>query len=167
MSDLTFVKEPTSGCQFIDVREPAEFNSEKISGAMLFPLSQLHQKLDSLDKNRPLVIVCRTGNRAKRAAEELTKLGFQDVRILEGGIQAWKAAGNPTVKSASRVWAMDRQVRFTAGLLVVVGAIGAWLLHPALLGLSVLVGGGLIFSAVTDTCGLAMLLSKMPWNRVS
>ncbi len=164
MSEVTFVKEPLAGCQFIDVREPAEFSSEKIEGSKLLPLSQLPQMADSLDKNEPLVIVCQTGNRARRAASELATRGFANVSVLEGGIQAWKASGKPALKQLGGVWAMDRQVRFAAGLFVLLGLFGAFYVHPYFIGLSVFVAAGLIFSAVTNTCGMAVVLGKMPWN---
>ena len=62
---------------------------------------------------------------------------------------------------------LERQVRIAAGLLVVIGsALGAFV-DQRWMGLSAFVGAGLIFAGVTDTCGMAMLLGKMPWNQVS
>ena len=60
---------------------------------------------------------------------------------------------------------LERQVRIAAGSLVCLGVLLAWLVHPAFIGLSAFVGAGLIFAGVTDTCGLALLLARMPWNR--
>jgi hypothetical protein len=62
-------------------------------------------------------------------------------------------------------WSLDRQVRFAAGLLVLVGLALA-LRWPAAIALSWFVGGGLVFAALTDWCGMGLLLAKAPWNRV-
>jgi len=56
-------------------------------------------------------------------------------------------------------------VRIAAGSLVLLGAILAWTLHPAFVAVPAFVGAGLMFAGITDTCGMAMLLGKMPWNR--
>jgi len=164
---MTFVTHADAkDCQFIDVREPVEFASEKIPGTTLVPLSQLDKLSDALDRTQPLVIVCRTDNRAKQAGERLRKKGFGDVRILKGGIESWKASGKPIERGAQKVWAMDRQVRFAAGLFVLLGVIGAWRVNPSWIFFSAFVGVGLMFSALTNTCGMATMLSRMPWNRV-
>ena len=83
--------------------------------------------------------------------------------VMDGGLLAWEAAGYPLQRSGA--WSLERQVRFTAGLLVMAGMIPGVLVHPAFLALAGLVGAGLVFSGITDTCGMGMLLAKMPWNR--
>lgn len=155
-----------SGCQVIDVREPAEHGAAKIAGTTNLPLSALGpQSAEGLHKDRPVYLVCRSGARARQAAERLQRMGFGDLRVLEGGIQAWTDSGHAVVQAPSTVWNLERQVRFAAGFLVILGAMLAWKFHPAWIGLSVFVGAGLVFSAVTDTCGMAMLLARMPWNQ--
>jgi hypothetical protein len=62
---------------------------------------------------------------------------------------------------------LERQVRIVAGLLVLVGAVLAIAVHPYFAGLSAFIGAGLIFAGITDTCGMAMVLAKMPWNQIS
>jgi hypothetical protein len=89
------------------------------------------------------------------------------VRIVEGGIQAWVAAGYPVERGTSRVWSLERQVRFAAGTGVLVGVGLAWVVHPWFIALAAFVGAGLVFSAVTDTCGMALMLARMPWNQQS
>jgi hypothetical protein len=111
-----------------------------------------------------VVCVCRSGQRSAQAATKLTALGFTRVQQLTGGLMAWENAGLPLEKDANAPWALDRQVRFAAGLLVVTG-LGLSLVWPAAIGLSWFVSAGLIFSAVTDWCGMGLLLAKMPWNR--
>ncbi len=60
---------------------------------------------------------------------------------------------------------LERQVRIVAGSLALAGTALGWLVHPAWYGLSALVGAGLIFAGVTDRCGMALLLCRLPWNR--
>lgn len=84
---------------------------------------------------------------------------------VEGGTLAWEGAGLPVVRGR-RVISLERQVRIAAGALVVAGVLLGWLVHPAFLGLSAFVGAGLVFAGVTDTCGMGLLLARMPWNRI-
>lgn len=152
-------------CQVIDVREYSEFNSERVADAQLMPLSNFEKHADEIDHAKPVYLMCRSGNRARQAAERLAKKGFTDVHVIEGGMLAWTAAGLPVVKGESKVWSLERQVRFAAGLLVVAGVILSLAVHPYLIALSAFVGAGLVFAAVTDTCGMAMILARMPWNQ--
>ncbi len=109
--------------------------------------------------------MCRSGNRARQGAEKLAGKGFTGVHVIEGGMQAWSKAGLPVVKGESKIWSLERQVRFAAGLLVLAGVILAFAVHPYFALLSGFIGAGLVFAAVTDTCGMAMMLAKMPWNQ--
>lgn len=151
--------------KIVDVREPGEFATEKIPGSHSVPLSQLQTLAPRLDKHEPILLMCRGGGRARQAESQLQALGFTNLRVFEGGIMAWKAQGKPVDKGTSNVWAMERQVRFTAGVLVLVGVLGSFFVHPYLVWLSAFVGGGLTFSALTDTCTMARVLGLMPWNR--
>jgi rhodanese-related sulfurtransferase len=157
----------TSGqeCQVIDVREFSEFDAKRIESAELRPLSNFEKHLDEIDRSKSVYLVCRSGNRARTAAERLLKNGFSDVRVVEGGMIAWERAGLPIVLGESRVWSMERQVRFTAGLVVVLGVALGFLINEYLVLVSGLIGAGLVFAAVTDTCGMAMVLARMPWNQ--
>lgn len=62
---------------------------------------------------------------------------------------------------------LERQVRIAAGALVLIGLALAWAIHPYFLALAAFVGAGQVFAGLTDFCGMAILLSKMPWNRRS
>ena len=152
-------------CQVIDVREFSEFNSERLADAQLMPLSNFEKHADEIDHSKPVYLMCRSGNRAKQAAEKLMKRGFTDIHVVEGGMVAWAGANLPIVKGESRVWSLERQVRFTAGLLVLIGVLLATFLNSYLLVISAFIGAGLMFSALTDTCGMGMVLARMPWNR--
>ena len=84
---------------------------------------------------------------------------------VEGGTLACVDAGLPVVRGKKAV-SLERQVRIAAGSLVLLGAALSFV-HPAFVGLSAFVGAGLVFSGITDTCGMGMILARMPWNQVS
>jgi hydroxyacylglutathione hydrolase len=171
LSDALNEKDASGQCQIIDVREAMEYESERVAASRHAPLSTLpreHQaRLAGLDRSRPLYVLCRTGARAEKAAHHLAELGWSDVRIVDGGTLAWHAAGLPLERTGRKTWSLERQVRLTAGSLVVVGAAVGFFVHPVGYALSAFIGAGLVFAAVTNTCGMAMVLAKMPWNRAS
>lgn len=151
-------------CQLVDVREFSEYETERVAGAVFVPLSALEQNANVIDRNRPIYLMCRSGKRASQAAERLARLGYSDLRVIDGGIQAWTAAELPVERGINRVWSLERQVRFAAGLLVLTGVLLS-LISPWFILLSGVIGTGLTFSAVTDTCGMGMMLARMPWNQ--
>ena len=151
----------------LDVRMAVERAAEGVAGARLVPLDELEKRLDEVRAvPAPRLILCRTGRRSAQAQEALARLGVGALTVIEGGLEAWKQAGGPVVTGAPRM-SLERQVRVAAGSLVVVGALLAWLVHPGFLALSAFVGAGLVFAGLTNTCGMGMLLAKMPWNRVA
>ena len=152
----------------VDVRTPAEYREAHVQFARNVPLDQLNPKslMREMDgsPSRPLYIVCRSGSRGRQACEKFLKDGFSNVINVEGGTLACDQAGFTIVRGAKTI-SLERQVRIAAGLLVLFGSLLAWLLHPAFIALSAFVGAGLTFSGITDTCGMGMLLARMPWNR--
>jgi rhodanese-related sulfurtransferase len=152
-------------CQVIDVREFSEFGSERIADAQLMPLSNFEKHAGEIDHTKPVYLMCRTGRRATDAARRLAEKGFTDIHVIEGGMLEWSRVGLPVVKGESRVWALERQVRFAAGLLVLTGIMLSVLVHTGFVWLSAFVGAGLVFAAVTDTCAMGMLIARMPWNK--
>jgi rhodanese-related sulfurtransferase len=152
-------------CQVIDVREFAEYESERLAHAKLMPLSNFAKYADDIDRTKPVYLICRSGVRAKKAAEGLLARGFSDVHVVNGGMMAWKGAALPVVKGESRVWSLERQVRFTAGLLVLIGVVLTLIVHPYFIVIPTFIGAGLTFAGATDWCGMAMLLARMPWNK--
>ncbi|MER5469860.1 rhodanese-like domain-containing protein [Streptomyces sp. NPDC002935] len=151
----------------IDVRTPGEYASGHLPGALNIPLDGLHRALAVLGDARPeLLVVCASGNRSAKACALLAEHGVR-AATLTGGTSAWAERGHELhrpVTSTRATWSMERQVRFTAGTVVLAG-LGLGLLHPAWQLLSAAVAGGLVFSAVTDTCGMAALLAGLPHNR--
>lgn len=152
-------------CRVLDVREPAEYNEEHVAGSELVPLSSLNpSRARALGATGDCVILCRSGVRSAQAAQKFVEWGLPEPRVLQGGLNSWTQSGGETLKGDSKVWGLERQVRFAAGALVLAGvALGAWV-HPGFYGLAGFVGAGLVFAAVTNTCGMAMLLARMPWN---
>ena len=150
----------------IDVRTPAEFASAHIPGSYNVPLDQLPEHADQLRalSGEPVVLICRSGGRARQAETTLLQADLPRVHVLHGGLAAWEGQRLPLRRGASR-WSLERQVRGVAGALVLGGVLAGWLVWPPLTALAAAVGGGLAFSAVTDTCGMAMVLSKLPYNR--
>jgi rhodanese-related sulfurtransferase len=155
--------------ELIDVRTPVEYAEIHVEGARSVPLDTLEPHTfaaPQADRNGdPLYVICRTGSRAAKAYEKLQSAGVENVISVEGGTLQWERAGLPVVRGR-KVISLERQVRIAAGLLVVLGVLLGWLVHPAFLALSAFVGAGLVFAGMTDTCGMGLMLAKMPWNRV-
>ncbi|MCK0092760.1 rhodanese-like domain-containing protein [Rhodococcus sp. F64268] len=151
--------------RIVDVRTPGEFESVHIPGAYNVPLDLLREHRDEfcahLDEN--VVLVCRSGQRAGQAEETLREAGLFNLHILEGGMLGWESAGLPVNRGADR-WDLERQVRLVAGSLVLGSVLGS-VAVPKLKWLAAGIGGGLTFAALSDTCAMGMLLSKLPYNR--
>lgn len=155
--------------ELLDVRTPVEFAEIHVVGARNVPLDRLDpQGVQSERKGtdgEPLYVICRSGSRGKQACEKLQAAGITPVVNVEGGTLACETAGLP-VERGKKAISLERQVRIAAGLLVLVGSALGLLVHPYWIGLAAFVGAGLVFAGVTDTCGMAMLLARMPWNQV-
>ena len=153
--------------ELIDVRTPVEFREVHATLARNVPLDQLQSKLATENEppDRLLYVICRSGSRGKQACERLNAAGYPNVVNVEGGTQAWEQSGLPVVRGQKGM-SLERQVRIAAGSLVLVGALLSYFAHPYWIALAGFVGAGLIFAGVTDTCGMGMLLAKMPWNQV-
>ena len=150
---------------YIDVREFPEYAAGHIADSTLVPLGSLPAASATWDRTAPLVLVCRSGRRAEQARQTLAAVGFQHLSVLEGGIDAWRAADKPLTRNERRPWAMERQVRIVAGSLVVGFIALALLVSTKFLIGAALVGAGLVFAGVSDTCMMASVLGRIPWNR--
>ncbi len=155
--------------ELIDVRTPVEFREVHAVGARNVPLDALTpEKLlaEPGSKGTPVYMICRSGGRAAQACERMLAAGFADVVNVEGGTLAWVAAGLPVVRD-HKVISLERQVRIAAGSLVLIGACLGFFVHPYWIALPAFVGAGLVFAGLTNTCGMGLLLAKMPWNRAA
>lgn len=85
----------TDGAQLIDVREPDEVAHGTLPGTMNIPVGNLFDRLYELDRNKRVVVMCRSGGRSTQAAEILFASGFADVVNLTGGWLAWAEANDP------------------------------------------------------------------------
>jgi rhodanese-related sulfurtransferase len=154
--------------ELIDVRTPVEFREVHVDFASNVPLDRLDpqsvQQARGAQVGEPLYVICRSGSRGQQACEKLAAAGIRVVNV-EGGTLAWDAAGLPVVRGKNAI-SLERQVRIVAGFLVLVGAVLAVTVHRYFAGLSAFVGAGLLFAGITDTCGMGMLLARMPWNQV-
>ncbi|NBW95955.1 MAG: rhodanese-like domain-containing protein [Planctomycetia bacterium] len=154
----------------IDVRTPAEFGEVHVDFAHNIPLDRLDpQEVARIAAGGPVYFVCKSGGRSAKACEKLLAAGMNDVVSVEGGTAACEAAGVPVVRGR-KVMSLERQVRIMSGALVAAGAaLAAFGPDPTWqrigIGLAGFIGCGLVFAGVTDTCGMAMLIAKMPWNQ--
>lgn len=152
----------------IDVRAPGEYASGHVPGALNIPLDRLQEAvpaLKSASARGSLLVVCASGIRSTRACEILASADI-DATTLTGGTSAWEGDGRDLDRPAGgRVtWPMERQVRLAAGSAVLAGLLVGVRL-PAARWVSAGIGAGLVYSAVSNTCGMAAVLSKLPYNR--
>jgi len=162
------LQQSTSAC-LLDVRTPAEHAEVHVPGVHLMPLDRLDAArlagTGDFAKEKPLYILCRSGGRAKQAAQQLEKEGFTQCHVVEGGTLAWAEAGLPVNRGASSVISLERQVRIAAGAIVLTGVLLGYFVNPAFIWLSGFIGAGLMFAGITDWCGMGLLLARMPWNQ--
>lgn len=163
---LQAVLAESPGVRLLDVRTPAEYESVHIRGAYNVPLDRLAEHGSDIRAHvdEPVVLVCRSGQRARRAEEALKGAGMPNLHVLDGGVDGWVAAGGAVERGPERI-GLERQVRIAAGALAALGGILAVAVSPWFGLLAAFVGGGLVFAGVTDTCGMAMLLARLPYNR--
>lgn len=155
----------------VDVRTPREFGQVHVPGAILEPLesfqiSRVKHHVSS-SPEAPLYILCHSGSRAKQAMARLQQAGVSRCVLVEGGTAAWIQAGLPVERQTVGGMTLERQVRIAAGILVLVGTILGVFVHPAVLALPAFIGAGLVFAGISDKCGMALVLARMPWNRTT
>jgi rhodanese-related sulfurtransferase len=150
--------------QLVDVRTALEFDSEHIDSSKNIPLDELANRGGEIKKDCLTILICRTGNRASRAAELLSSYG-QEVSVMSGGITDWKKVKLALVEGKKRL-SLERQVQLTIGLLLLSSVALGWTVDKLWFVLPAFIGAGLTFAGLTGNCGLAIALSKAPWNKV-
>lgn len=165
-ADLTRLLQDHPETRLLDVRTPGEFEAEHIAGAYNVPLDTLGEHGPEIRAGvaEPVVLVCRSGQRARKAEEALKAAGMTNLHLLEGGMTAWTAAGKPVRRGAPRM-SLERQVRIAAGILAAAGGFLALFANPLFAAVPAFVGSGLVFAGVTDTCTMGMLIARLPYNR--
>lgn len=163
--ELAHMRSVDPALHVIDVRTPGEYETGHIAGSYNVPLGQLDEHIAELAAlDHAVVLVCQSEARATKALEQLVAAGKSNLRLLAGGMTAWRAAGADVIRTNENRWAMDRQVRLVAGG-IVLASIVASIWFPPVRFVAGLIGAGLTFSAITNTCGMAMMLAKLPYNR--
>ncbi len=151
----------------IDVRTPAEFRAVHVKGARLLPLDQ--RDPEQVKQSRPAqaqgptLVICKSGFRSTIAAEQLAAAGIESITIT-GGTDACVTAGLPANRGQAAL-SLDRQTRIAIGAGVFTGTLLGAFIHPWFLIVPAFMGAGLVFAGITDTCGMALMIAKMPWNR--
>nr|WP_221219260.1 rhodanese-like domain-containing protein [Prauserella isguenensis] len=151
--------------RLIDVRAPGEFASSHIPGSYNVPLDLLREHREELTARHgdPVVLVCASGGRAEQARGLLENAGLERLSVLRGGITGWQQQGGELNRGRG-TWAMERQVRLVAGLLVLTGVVASIAYEP-LKWIAGFVGAGLTFAAVSNTCAMSRVLGLLPHNR--
>lgn len=147
----------------IDVRSPLEFETERIEGAQNFPIESIEDGSAELPPGE-LVMICRSGKRAQRAAFALLRKG-RKTKVLNGGLLNWMKAGLP-VKTGKRMLSIERQIQLTVGICVLSGVLLGAFVDRLFLIVPAFFACGLTFAGLTGTCGLGLLLAKAPWNKL-
>ena len=88
------------GALLLDVREPSEYSAIHAPNAKLLPLGELSTRLQEIAsyKDKPIVVMCRSGNRSSKAVAMLQEAGYTQVSNVKGGITAWEGAGLPVIR---------------------------------------------------------------------
>ena len=152
----------------IDVRTPGEFAAGHIAGSYNVPLPELESRRAELHQadSGPVVLICKSGRRARAGQAGLRKAGMVEVHVLEGGMDGWRADALPVTKLRRQgaPWTIERQVRLVAGSIVLV-TVAFSLLWPSVRFIAGAVGLGLMVAALTNTCTMGALLARLPYNR--
>ena len=169
VQQLQQLAEAGSAVSVIDVRTPVEFRAVHCVHAQNVPLDSLNPATvvsEQADAGQPIYVICKSGARAAKACNAFAAAGFTNAINVEGGTDAWVTAGLPVVRGKKAV-SLERQVRIAAGSLVLTGSAAGYFGPDYWIGLAAFVGAGLVFAGITDTCGMGMLLAKMPWNQIA
>lgn len=165
------------GAVLIDIREADERARASIAGSKHMPLSKLETYAQVPAPGAQAVVFhCKGGNRTAVNAAKLQAKAQCEAYVLDGGIDAWKAAGlplaNATVSAGAQAQPQRkapieiiRQVMIVAGSMALAGVVLGMTVSPIWYYLSGFVGLGLIFSGVTGWCLMAYILKLMPWNK--
>jgi rhodanese-related sulfurtransferase len=153
----------------IDVRTTAEFRSVHLPDARSLPLDRVTadavRSSRPTDAQGPTYVICKSGGRSKQAIDRLAREDPSlELTRVEGGTDAAIERGVEVVRGRQTM-SLERQVRIAAGALVAVGTAAGGFVTPWALVVPAFVGCGLVFAGLTGTCGMGMMLARMPWNR--
>lgn len=155
------------GARLIDIRDADEYAREHIPDAELVPLATLNNGATlRTTADDTVIFYCQAGSRTQNNAIRLAAAAAPaQVKLMSGGIQAWKAAGLPVKEDKTQPLPLMRQVQIAAGGLILLGVVLGYSVSSGFFLLSAFVGAGLTLAGLTGFCGMARLLAVMPWNR--
>lgn len=166
----------------LDVRTKMEHAEKRLTFSHAhIPLDELKptdfMMRHGLDKDSGVYILCRSGKRATQAADKFVAEGYRNIHVIEGGIIACEDCGqkveghaantNTVSPQAKGPISLERQVRIAAGAIAASGALLGLMVNSLFSMIPLFVGGGLVFAGITDRCGMALLLTKAPWSKMS
>lgn len=156
----------SGSCIIVDIRNPDEFARQRIPGARLVPAGELSPAVLSQERasGKTVVFHCRSGARTDANAARIAALGLAEPRILAGGLDAWARCGFETEGETDAPLEIMRQVQIAVGLLVLASVLLGAAASPWFLLLAAFAGAGLLLAGLTGFCGMARLLTVMPWN---
>lgn len=158
-----------NGSILVDIRESAEFLREHVPDAVFLPLSEIvaGKNVVNVSIYHPVIFHCLAGSRTTQNADVLIRAAAPaSIVLLSGGINAWKSASLPTIEDKKYPLPIMRQVQIVAGILILTGVLMGYAIDKSFFLLSGFIGAGLLFAGVSGWCGMAVLLSKMPWNKL-
>ncbi len=169
-TELHRLREAGQPVELIDVRTPIEYREMHVPFARNIPLHELDPQKVRVYRDTgvsaPIYVICRSGSRGKQACEKCIQAGLINIINVAGGTLAWAEQGLP-LERGKPAMSLERQVRITAGSLILVGVLLSFFVHEYFIWLAGIMGAGLVFAGVTNTCGMGMMLARMPWNRIS
>ena len=167
-SQFNAIRVTDPNAKLIDVRSSAEFEEVHAMGAINIPLDRFNAaeviSNHGLNSANSVYMICKMGGRSKKACDALSNAGLTSAVNVTGGTDAWVAAGLPVVRGQKQSFSIMRQVQLLAGSLAMAGALLSFI-HPWWAFLSAFIGAGLVFSGLTNTCGMGAMLGMMPWNQ--
>jgi rhodanese-related sulfurtransferase len=168
---LDLMSKKTADMCILDVRTAAEVQACALPDCLHIPLheltpARLQAEIAKSGKSGSQVyLLCQAGRRAEMAADQLQGNINAELVVIEGGMNAVQQSQIPLRQAGKQVMSLERQVRIAAGFLVVTGVVLGMLVSSSFYFLSGFVGAGLMFAGITDTCMMAMLIARMPWNK--
>jgi len=151
--------------KLLDVRSALEFNETHIKDSINIPIDMIASKIKDLSQSgQSYIVFCRTGNRSPMAADMLLQSGIRSIKVMEGGLVRWQKERLPVIKGQGGM-SLERQVRLAAGVLVLLSIILTWFVHNAFIWIAIWVSCGLIYSGLTNSCLMGMLLMKLSYNK--
>jgi rhodanese-related sulfurtransferase len=155
----------------IDVRTTAEYRAGHVAGARLIPLDELRSEIPAADElygeaghEHTLYLTCQFGLRSEQAAERLIDAGYDNLAVIDGGMQAWQKAGLPMQRCGSAI-SLERQVQIAIGTLLVLKVLFGFTIHELFFAAIPLIGAGLIIAGITNSCSMARMIALLPWNQ--